>query len=138
MKDPIRGGDHVLVMCDVLDSEGKPHPTNTRAPLVAIIDDAVKAQDCWYGFEQEYTMIDGKTGRVFGWPKAGYPAPQGPFYCGVGPEAVYGRELVEAHMEACMQAGLKISGVNAEVMPGQWEFQVRGYGFGVVVRVRLP
>lgn len=125
VKDPIRGGDHVLVLCDVLAPNGKPHPSNTRQPLVDIIDDAVTAADCWYGFEQEYTMINAKTGRVWGWPADGYPAPQGPFYCGVGPASVFGRELAEAHLEACMQAGLKISGINAEVLPGQWEYQVR-------------
>ena len=32
--------------------------------------------------------------------------------------------MVEAHLEACLDAGLGISGINAEVMPGQWEFQV--------------
>lgn len=31
--DPIRGGDDVLVMCDVLDPSGTPHPTNTRAKV---------------------------------------------------------------------------------------------------------
>ena len=52
------------------------------------------------------------------------PSTQGPFYCGVGSEAVYGRPLAEAHMDACCKANLKISGINAEVMPGQWEFQI--------------
>ncbi len=53
---------------------------------------------------------------------------QGPFYCGVGAESVYGRPLAEAHMEACMKAGLNISGINAEVMPGQWEYQIGPVG----------
>ena len=61
-----------------------------------------------------------------GWPSKGYPAPQGPFYCGVGADEVFGRELVEDHLEACIEAGIMIFGVNAEVMPGQWEFQI-GY-----------
>jgi len=122
--DPIRGGEHVQVMCDVLAPDGKPHATNTRQPLVDIIDAKVEEADCWYGFEQEYTMINAKTGRVWGWPADGFPAPQGPFYCGVGPASVFGRELAEAHLEACMQAGLKISGINAEVLPGQWEYQI--------------
>ena len=65
-----------------------------------------------------------KGGHVFGWPSGGYPAPQGPFYCGVGAESVYGRPLAEAHLDACVKAGICISGINAEVMPGQWEFQV--------------
>lgn len=52
---------------------------------------------------QEYTMLS-KSGQVYGWPNGGYPAPQGPFYCGVGSESVYGRPLAEAHMDACMKA----------------------------------
>ncbi|EFN56917.1 hypothetical protein CHLNCDRAFT_143431 [Chlorella variabilis] len=121
--DPIRGGDDVLIMCDVLDPTGAPHPTNTRAKLEAIINDTVKAEAPLFGFEQEYTMLS-KGGHVYGWPAGGFPAPQGPFYCGVGPESVYGRDLAEAHMDACIKAGLIISGINAEVMPGQWEFQI--------------
>ena len=63
---------------------------------------------------------------MYGWASGGmrYPAPQGPFYCGVGAESVYGRPLAEKHLDACIDAGLKISGINAEVMPGQWEFQI--------------
>ena len=63
-------------------------------------------------------------GRPLGWPEGGYPAPQGPFYCGVGADEAFGRPLAERHMDACMAAGLKVYGMNAEVMPGQWEFQV--------------
>lgn len=43
----------------------------------------------------------------------------GPYYCGVGIDKVYGREVVEAHYRACMYAGIKISGTNAESMPAQ-------------------
>jgi glutamine synthetase len=124
--DPIRGGTDVLVMCETFCSDGKtPHPTNDRAKLRAVLENKVcQDADALYGFEQEYTMLDGKTKQIYGWPEGGYPAPQGPFYCGVGPESVYGRELAEAHMDACIKAGLTISGINAEVMPGQWEFQI--------------
>lgn len=37
---------------------------------------------------------------------------------------VIGREVVEAHYRACLYAGVKICGTNAEVMPAQWEYQV--------------
>ena len=67
-------------------------------------------------------MLQGN--RPLGWPEGGYPAPQGPFYCGVGADEVFGREMVEDHLDACIDAGLKVYGVNAEVMPGQWEFQI--------------
>ena len=31
-------------------------------------------------------------------------------------------------MEACLDAGMTMSGINAEVMPGQWEFQIGPLG----------
>ncbi len=120
--DPIRGQPHVLVMCEVLNSDGSVHLSNTRAHLRKIIEKYKKA-DAWFGIEQEYTMYDG-VGRPLGFPEVGFPGPQGPYYCGVGVDNIVGRELVEEHLEACLAAGLTISGINAEVMPGQWEFQV--------------
>lgn len=121
--DPVRGGQDVLVLCEVLNPDGTPHETNTRHKIAGLLSPEVLAQEALFGFEQEYTMF-GRNGRVYGWPENGYPDPQGPFYCGVGVESVYGRGLAEAHMEACIKAGLMISGINAEVMPGQWEFQI--------------
>ncbi|XP_039021000.1 glutamine synthetase cytosolic isozyme 2-like [Hibiscus syriacus] len=49
---------------------------------------------------------------------------QGPYYCGVGADKAYGRDIVDSHYKACLFAGINISGINGEVMPGQWEFQV--------------
>jgi glutamine synthetase len=120
-KDPIRQGDAVLVLCEVYDSKGNPHSTNARA-LLREVEARHVEQECWFGIEQEYTMFSG--GRPLGWPEHGYPAPQGPFYCGVGADEVFGREMVEAHLDACLEAGLTVSGINAEVMPGQWEYQI--------------
>jgi glutamine synthetase len=119
--DPIRGAPHKLVMCEVMLVSGEPHPTNTRA---ACAETARKYghHDTWFGLEQEYTFFDGI--KPLGWPDNGFPAPQGGYYCGVGADEVFGRPVVEAHLENCLKAGLKISGINAEVMPGQWEFQI--------------
>ena len=123
--DPIRGGDDVLVMCEVMNADGSVHATNTRAHLRKI-DEKFNDQESWFGIEQEYTFFQGRV--PLGWPEGGYPAPQGPFYCGVGADEVYGRDIVEEHLELCLDAGLEISGINAEVMPGQWEYQVGPLG----------
>lgn len=125
--DPIRGGDNYLVMCEVMNSDGTAHESNERARLRDVLARGAAADDPWFGFEQEYTLF--KNGRPLGWPEDGFPAPQGPFYCGVGADVAYGRELVEAHLNACLDAGLMVYGINAEVMPGQWEFQIGYRGF---------
>lgn len=121
--DPIRGGKNVLVLCDVLLAKtGEPHPSNTRAKAAEVAAKFAD-QEMWYGIEQEYTMLR-LDGSPYGFPVGGYPKPQGPYYCGVGAGRVVGRQIIEEHTQACIDAGLKISGTNAEVMPGQWEFQI--------------
>lgn len=119
--DPIRGGAHKLVMCEVLLTDMSPHPTNTRALLREVAAKYVD-QEPLFGIEQEYTLF--KDGRPLGFPEGGFPGPQGPYYCSVGAAVAFGREISEDHATACMEAGLAISGTNAEVMPGQWEFQI--------------
>jgi glutamine synthetase len=119
--DPIRGGNNVLVLCEVLYIDMTPHSSNTRSKCVEVATKYAD-QEAIFGIEQEYTFF--KEGRPYGFPFGGFPAPQGGYYCGVGDDEVYGRDVVEAHLDACLAAGLHISGINAEVMPGQWEFQV--------------
>jgi glutamine synthetase len=123
--DPIRGGDDILVMCEVMLTDMTPHVTNSRA-LLRPIAEQFESFEPLFGIEQEYTFF--KEGRPLGFPPNGYPAPQAFYYCGVGADEVFGRDVVEAHLDACLRAGLGISGINAEVMPGQWEFQVGPLG----------
>ncbi len=123
--DPIRGGDNKLVMCEVLLTDMTPHPSNTRAGCAAAAE-KYDDFDTWFGIEQEYTFFEGA--RPLGWPLNGFPAPQGGYYCGVGADEVFGRPVVEEHMDACIAAGLMIAGINAEVMPAQWEFQIGPIG----------
>ena len=120
--DPGRLGDGYLVMCEVLNADGTPHESNGRSTIDD--DDA----DFWFGFEQEYVIQDPETGKPIGFPENGYPGPQGPYYCSVGAGKAVGREIVEKHLELCLQAGLNVEGINAEVMMGQWEFQVFAKG----------
>ena len=124
VKDPIRVNGGFLVICEVLNPDGTPHITNSRAQLRDILDAGAAKSNPWIGFEQEYTLFSKETRTPLGWPQNGYPAAQGPYYCGVGADEVFGRELAEAHAEACIEAGILYYGMNAEVMPGQWEFQI--------------
>lgn len=110
------------MLCEVLNPDGTPHETNSRAELSRLLEVAGKSAEPWAGFEQEYTVYRG--GRLLGFPSHGYPAPQGPYYCSVGADVAFGRDLADAHAAACLAAGLMIYGINAKVMPGQWKFQI--------------
>jgi len=121
-KDPFRGGDNILVLATTYNSDGTPNRTNYRHHALKSMELA-KDAECWFGLEQEYTLFDSDD-KPYGWPKGGFPAPQGPYYCGTGAGRVVARDLIEAHYRACLYSGIRISGINAEVMPSQWEFQV--------------
>ena len=111
----------VLVMCEVMMPDGSAHPSNKRA---TILDDP----GAWFGYEQEYFFY--KDGRPLGFPSSGYPAPQGPYYTGVGYKNVgdIARKMVDEHLDLCLAAGINHEGINAEVAKGQWEFQIFGKG----------
>ena len=111
----------VIVLNEVMHPDGTPHSTNARA---TIIDDP----GTWFGFEQEYFLY--QDGRPLGFPSSGFPAPQGPYYTGVGYQYVgdIAREIVNAHLDLCLDAGINHEGINAEVAKGQWEFQIFGKG----------
>ena len=119
--DPARK-DAFLVMTEVLNPDGEPHDSNGRA----MIDD--DDDDFWFGFEQEYFLWDLETSLPPGFPVKGFPRPQGPYYCSVGAENNFGRECIEDHLDQCLEAGINVEGINAEVAAGQWEFQVFAKG----------
>jgi len=110
-------------MADCYDMNGKPIPSNTRAPAEEIFE-KIKDQHIWFGLEQEYTMFQADGRTPLGWPKGGFPKPQGPYYCGTGTANAFGRYVADALYRCALYAGVKIAGQNGEVMPGQWEFQV--------------
>jgi len=110
-----------LVMCQVHSGEHEVHSSNTRAAANEVVTD-----EWWFGFEQEY-FFTGDNGEPLGW-EDGTPRPQGDYYCGVGARNVNGRDISEAHLEACLEAGIELTGTNAEVALGQWEYQCFGRG----------
>ena len=111
-----------LVMTEVLNPDGSPHESNGRAT----IDD--DDDDFWFGFEQEYFIMDTASQLPLGFPIGGYPGPQGMYYCSVGGKNTHGRDLVEEHADLCIEAGLNFEGINQEVASGQWEFQLFAKG----------
>lgn len=111
------------MICECLNPDLTPIPSNTRCLAKAAFDRKPEEKP-WFGLEQEYTLFGADKRTPLGWPKGGYPGPQGPYYCSVGADCAFGRLIVEAHYRACLYAGVQISGINAEVLPGQWEYQV--------------
>ena len=120
---PFRGYNF-LVLCDTYTMDGEPHPTNTRFNADTLFDKHQEKRPL-YGMEQEYFLIDKKTQKPLGFPSDGRrPPQQGQYYCSNGSQNAFGREIAEEHYRTCLQAGLDISGINAEVAPGQWEYQI--------------
>jgi glutamine synthetase len=127
-EDPIRGVGNILVLCEVCNVDGTPHRSNMRHELVRTADE-YKQDKMWFGIEQEYTLTD-LTRQPHGFKKGMRRSndlrlvAQGPYYCGNGTGLAVSRDMVEHHLDLCLKAGIKMSGINAEVMPGQWEYQV--------------
>jgi glutamine synthetase len=117
IRDPQRKNGY-LVLCEVLNPDMTPHSSNTRSQIK-------DNMNMWVGFEQEYFIYDGEL--PLGHTK-GNMKPQGEYYCGIGTDNVSGRNIVEHHLDVCLSAGLNLTGINAEVALGQWEFQVMGKG----------
>lgn len=119
------GNNKVIVLCEVMNPDGSAHKTNSRRELASSIlhldTPGINNFGFWWGFEQEYFMM--KNGKPVGFPLAGYPKPQGEFYCAVGSSNVEGRVYAEWHMYECLEYGIEITGINAEVTLGQWEYQ---------------
>jgi glutamine synthetase len=111
--------DTVYVFCEVMNADGTPHVTNRRS----MVEDQ---DDLWFGFEQEYFIREEINGGILG-HKQNILKGQGEYYCGVG-HNVIGRNFVENHLETCLEYGINITGINAEVALGQWEYQVFSKG----------
>ena len=125
--DPFRKGEHKLILCDTWLPNGQPHPTNTRVVAVEIFNKKPELKP-WFGIEQEFFLTT--SGYPLGFPidRNSMPLSQGEYYCGTGGQKAIGRECIEDAFQKCLYAGLKLTGLNAEVAPAQWEFQVCAEG----------
>lgn len=107
--DPFRKNGY-LILCDI----DRKYSTRTKA---AEVFDKYYSYDFWFGLEQEYFILPLDDGIEL-------DKTQGKYYCGVGGRDSKERMIAEEHLNACLYSGLTISGINAEVANGQWEFQV--------------
>ena len=119
--DPFRGQPHKIVMCECLTPDLQPIPGNNRAFAMEQFEKAGADEEPWFGIEQEYFVCEMGTENPFHWPAFSV---QGAFYCSAGGGNAIARDVAESHYRACLAAGIKVSGINAEVAPSQWEFQI--------------
>lgn len=114
----------ILVVSEVYNTDMTPHKSNTRNKMISVIDE--HDDESMWGYEEEYFIFDNYTNRPLGWPAdpKAFPRKQGEYYCSVGSNNVSGRDFVEEHVNLCLEAGLLVSGINAEVALGQWEYQI--------------
>ena len=115
--DPFRQGQ-ILVLCGTYDKDDNPLESNYRDKDNEIFE-YDKSQYPWFGIEQEYFVFGKDSNRILTETRE-----QGQFYCSVGVENALHRNVAEEHLLSCLRAGLHISGINAEVAPCQWEYQV--------------
>ena len=127
--DPFRSNRDYMVMCDTYQADGKPHKTNYRNWANDIFNKKLD-EEPWFGLEQEYFLTDKDSPNWFLGGGGGgvlppqVPKCQGQYYCSAGAENSFGRNVSEEHLYCCIKAGIKIAGINGEVAPGQWEFQI--------------
>lgn len=122
-------GDYysMLVLCDTYTPDGNPLPNNHRTHALSLFKKNLKASP-WFGIEQEFYL----TGPNEEYSSELNDSPlgmkganeQGQYYCSVGANNAFGREIASNAYHKCLAAGVKVSGMNAEVAPGQWEIQV--------------
>lgn len=123
---PFRKDDYnIIVLCECYDPLGNPIETNTRHKAKSLFEGS-EEHEPWYGIEQEFFLRDMYTGDVLGFDMGSrsLPSKQGKYYCSVGAGKAFGRPVIEDSLKHMLYANLTVSGINAEVAPGQWEYQI--------------
>ena len=98
-------GRAFLILCETRSNDGTPAETNFRFNATEVFDKGGLQIDPWFGIEQSAAQSTG-TGTDS------------------GTRTITLRKLAEKHYEYCLQAGLKIGGINTDVAPSRWEFQI--------------
>jgi len=119
-KDPFRRTNYsYLVLCDTYNKDLSPHSTNTRFNAIEIFK-KYESLEPLYGLEQEFFIS--KDGVPIG--ITDNSPEQKNYYCGTGGDNSIGRDMIEEAFDNCLYSELKLTGLNAEVAPSQWEFQI--------------
>ena len=127
IKCPFRRGNNLIVLCDCYTYDNEPISTNHRYAAEAIFqNETVKQSKPWYGLEQQFYFREFKSDRIMGFDTNTLtnPQKQGQYYCSIGAKNSFGRPVMEDFLENILFAGLSVSGINGEIGPGQWEFQI--------------
>lgn len=113
-----------LVLCETYEKDNTPHVTNHRNECIKTIEKTLTSEP-WFGIEQEYVLYD-RDNKPYKWLNDTTPGngKSDSYYCGSGGDRAFGRNIVDEHLDACLYSGIKICGINAEVMPSQWEYQI--------------
>lgn len=126
--DPFRGNPNKLVLCEAYYADGTPTDSNFRHfATKCFTEQNIKKHEPWFGIEQEYLLLEFTGTELkwpYGWTKGQFVDKDGNYYCANGKHLAFGRPIIEAHLKACLFAGIKIYGINSEDIPSQWEFQI--------------
>lgn len=115
-------GRAFLILCKTYNADGSPTNTNFRHDAEKLFESSTSHYlDPYFRINQEYFIIQSSGTTNFA-PLCSYEQPQPDYYCGVGNVTL--RNLAEKHYQYCLNAHLKISAVNAEMEPTQWQFQI--------------
>lgn len=124
VKCPFRKGNNYLVLCDTYKPNGDKLDTNTRFNANKIFEEKLD-EEPWFGIEQEFFLMNSKTNKPLGVGETFENVKeQGQFYCSVGSLNAFGRNIIDEALENMIYANLDVSGINAEVAIGQWEYQI--------------
>jgi glutamine synthetase len=130
-KNPLKKNDNncqnYILLCETLDSLGNPLPSNTRHLSAELFNASSENYEPWFGLEQEYFLMNDNIRKSIDKLMANNPefkqSSNTTHYC--GKSIIHDERIIaETHLNACIEAGLTISGINSEVSFFQWEFQI--------------